>query len=79
VPVGARTVSSIKVTGSGYTAGETVDVFFDAKMVDTVTADGKGKVSSKITVPKSAKKGGHLVTVSGQLSGLAATAKFKVT
>jgi hypothetical protein len=71
--------SSIKVSGGGYTASEIVDVFFDDQMVDTVTADSKGNISSKVTVPKSAKKGGHLVTVSGQTSGLAATAKFKVT
>jgi subtilisin family serine protease len=71
--------SKVKVTGSGYTANEIVDVFFDQKLVDTVNADGKGKVSDTITVPKSTDKGNHLVTVSGQTSGLASTAGFKVT
>jgi subtilisin family serine protease len=71
--------TSVKVTGTGYTASEIVDVFFDSKMVDTVTADASGKVTSTIQVPGNATKGKHLVTVSGQTSGLAATAKFKVT
>jgi subtilisin family serine protease len=71
--------TSVKVTGTGYTANEIVDVFFDSKMVDTVNADASGKVTSTIQVPNNANKGKHLVMVSGQSSGLAATAKFKVT
>lgn len=71
--------SSVKVTGSGYRGGEIVDVFFDEKLVDTVNADSKGKVTDTIKVPKTTKKGNHLVTASGQTSGLASTAVFKVT
>ncbi len=71
--------TSVKVTGSGYTAGEVVDIFFDQKLMDTVDADSKGKVSDTMTVPKGTKKGNHVVTVSGQTSGLTATAAFKVT
>lgn len=73
-PAGA----SVKVSGSGYAAGEVVDIFFDARLVGTVDADGKGKVSGAIEVPKDADKGWHLVTVSGQTSGLSAAAPYSV-
>ena len=71
--------TSVKVTGTGYQSGEVVDVFFDEKMVATVNADTSGKVSTTIKVPNGADAGKHLITVSGQSTGLAATAKFKVT
>lgn len=71
--------SSVKVTGTGYGAGEVVDIFFDQKLVDTVDASSQGGVSVTITVPKGASKGDHTVTASGQTSGLASTASFKVT
>jgi subtilisin family serine protease len=77
-PDSGRAGSSTKVSGTGYTAAEIVDVFFDGKLVETVTADSKGKISAKVSIPKSAKKGGHLVTASGQTSGVASTAKFTV-
>lgn len=70
--------SSVKVSGSGYSASEVVDVFFDDVMLDTVNADSKGKLSATVKVPKDAKKGSHLVMASGQDSGVAATATFKV-
>jgi subtilisin family serine protease len=71
--------TSVKVTGSGYGASEIVDVFFDSKLVDTVTAGADGKFTSTVKVPKSAAKGKHLMKASGQTSGIAATARFKVT
>ncbi len=71
--------SSVKVTGSGYANGDVVDVFFDDQLVDTATADATGKVSDTITIPSDAGKGRHTVTLSGQTSGLAAAARFKVT
>jgi len=70
--------TSVKVSGSGYTAGEIVDVFFDSKMVATVDANGQGKVSATIKVPKSAGKGNHTIMASGKTSGIPATATFKV-
>lgn len=71
--------SSVKVTGTGYTSGEVVDIFFDDELVDTVNADATGKVSDTITIPGNAEPGRHTVTVSGQTSGIAAAARFKVT
>lgn len=71
--------SSLKVSGTGYGVGELVDVFFDQKLADTVTADSKGRIGDSITVPKSTPKGSHSVTASGQTSGLTASAPFKVT
>jgi subtilisin family serine protease len=71
--------TSVKVSGTGYGSGEVVDIFFDQKLLDTVNASSQGKVSDTITVPKSTKKGNHLVTASGQTSGVASTATFKVT
>jgi subtilisin family serine protease len=70
--------TTVKVTGSGYSDSEIVDVFFDAKLLDTVTADSAGKITSTVKVPKSAAKGRHLVKASGQTSGVSATAAFKV-
>jgi len=71
--------TSVKVTGSGYTSGEIVDVFFDAKLVDTVDANAQGKISATVKVPKGAGKGKHTIMASGQTSGISATATFKVT
>jgi subtilisin family serine protease len=71
--------SNTKVTGSGYTANEIVDIFFDDEMVATTNANVSGKVGTTIKVPNDASNGKHTITVSGQTSGLAATATFKVT
>jgi subtilisin family serine protease len=71
--------ASVKVTGAGYGVGEIVDIFFDQKMVATVNANAQGKVGTTITVPNNATTGKHLITASGQTSGLASTAKFTVT
>jgi hypothetical protein len=71
--------TSVKVTGTGYTAGEIVDIFFDLKMIATVNANAQGNVSTTINVPNNATKGKHTITGSGQTSGLASKAKFKVT
>lgn len=73
-----RAGASVKVSGSGYEASEVIDIFFDSMLVDTVDADAQGKVSTTFTVPKDARKGWHLVTVSGQSSGLSAAAPFTV-
>jgi len=70
--------SSVKVSGTGYGAAEVVDIFFDQKLVDTVDADSKGRVTDTIKVPKDAKKGNHTVMASGQTSGVASTATYKV-
>ena len=69
---------SVKVSGTGYGAGEVVDVFFDSLLVGTVNADGQGKVSTTMKVPGGASKGWHLVVVSGQTSGLSAAAPLTV-
>jgi len=71
--------SSVKVTGSGYASGDLVDVFFDSKLVDTVTASASGTFTSTIKVPKRAATGQHTVKASGQAGGVSATASFKVT
>ena len=71
--------TSVKVTGTGYGAGAIVDIFFDLKMLATVNANAQGEVSTTIAVPNNATKGKHTITGSGQTSGLASKAKFKVT
>jgi subtilisin family serine protease len=69
----------VTVTGSGYSASEIVDVFFDGDMVRTVNANAQGQVNATFNVPASASSGQHDVTASGQTSGLAAVARFRVT
>jgi thermitase len=71
--------ASVKVTGTGYGAGEIVDIFFDDKMVATVNANSQGQLGATITVPNDATRGNHHVTASGQASGLTSASKFKVT
>lgn len=71
--------TSVTVTGTGYGAGEIVDIFFDQKLRDTINADSQGKISATIKVPTSSGKGAHTVTVSGQTSGVAAASTFTVT
>jgi hypothetical protein len=77
-PASGRAGSKTKVTGKGYTPSEVVDVFFDDTLLDTVDADSRGRVSDTVRIPRTSHKGRHLVTVSGQTSGVAATATFRV-
>jgi hypothetical protein len=70
--------SSLKVSGTGFGSGETVDIFFDDDLIDTVNADSNGQVSDTIKVPNDARKGKHTVMVSGQTSGVSAAATFTV-
>jgi hypothetical protein len=78
-PVAGPPGTPVTVTGSGYAKGDTVDVFFDRKLVATVDADSAGRISATIVVPQHAAPGAHLVTASGQASGVASDATFTVT
>jgi outer membrane protein assembly factor BamB len=68
----------VKASGQRFGAGETVALAFDGKKVATATADGGGSFAAKLTVPKGAPPGAHVVAATGQTSGRAAHASFTV-
>jgi outer membrane protein assembly factor BamB len=61
---------STTVSGSGFTAGEAVDVYFDTTDKFIVFTDSTGKFPARaFTVPKDALPGTHWVTAVGRKSG----------
>jgi len=68
----------VQASGSGFAPGETVALTFDATAVGSATSDGGGAFTTTFTVPASATPGKHLVTATGQTSGLHATHRFTV-
>jgi outer membrane protein assembly factor BamB len=77
-PTSGQPSTSVAVTGSGFGAGETVNLSFDAKKVAAATTTSTGTFSKTIKVPKKASSGVHTVKASGATSGLTATATFTV-
>ena len=67
-----------KVQGSGFQAGETVDLTFDSDPVGQVVANARGRFATTVTMPASALPGAHLITATGESSGLQAQASFTV-
>ncbi|HEY6784399.1 MAG TPA: PQQ-binding-like beta-propeller repeat protein, partial [Gemmatimonadales bacterium] len=70
--------SRVTVQGSGFGASETIDLKFDVRFIATAQSDATGSFSKKITVPKAALPGNHLVKAKGESSGLFAQATFTV-
>jgi hypothetical protein len=77
VPRGA----SITVSGSGFCAGELVEIRVHVTSVGTATADGKGGFTQQVTVPPSAPPPGFPTNVSatGRSSSKTATAPFSTS
>jgi subtilisin family serine protease len=74
-PAGGTTT----VKGTGYQANEQVKIFFDTKVIGTATADASGAFSQVVTVPATARRGGHLVQALGRTSAELSLAAFTVT
>jgi outer membrane protein assembly factor BamB len=79
-PVVGPPTTPVKVSGSGFTPGELVDIFFDGgSPLATVTADGSGSFSgAQITVPGPALPGAHRISATGRSSGATGFAQFLV-
>src|SRR5258708_578201 len=70
----AKTTAS----GSGFSAGETVSLRFDASTAGSIAADAAGNFAQIVLIPKSAQPGTHTIQALGQNSGLVAAATFTV-
>ena len=78
-PVQAGT--SLTVAGAGFDAGETVDFALFSTRVDLGTgmADSSGDVTKTVAIPASLPAGTHMITATGETSGVVDTVSFTVT
>jgi hypothetical protein len=70
--------TSLTANGSGFRAGETVEVSFNGQSVGTPSAADNGAFSLSFTVPQVAQ-GTYGVLANGRSSGLSASTNFEVT
>jgi outer membrane protein assembly factor BamB len=68
----------VTVTGGGFNAFETVDVYFDTTDMALASSSSAGAVSASLTVPASAVPGAHWVTLMGRKSGISIQKTFGV-
>jgi outer membrane protein assembly factor BamB len=68
----------VTVSGTGFAAGERVDVYFDDTDLLLRGASDSGSFTAEIQVPTSALPGVHWVMAVGRLSRLAGQARFSV-
>jgi hypothetical protein len=68
--------ASMQLNGGGFGQSETVNVNFEATQIGMATTDATGKFALRISVPKTALPGTHLLQVTGQSSGLTASTSF---
>ncbi len=78
-PASGPAGASVKVTGGGFAAGESVQVSFDGTVLATVTTNSSGGFTVGITVPSGASIGGHVIKAAGQTSKRTAQRWFAVT
>ena len=72
---------TLRVTGNGYEAGETVAITLhsDPVAVAELTADDSGSFRASVTIPSSAPVGDHRLVAEGASSGLSAEVALEVT
>lgn len=73
--------ASINVTGSGYHADETVQIYLDntiSTALATAAADANGNVSQAVSIPASTSPGSHNLIGVGQASTISFAAPFTV-
>src|SRR5690348_13577841 len=71
--------TKLLVSGSGYDPYSAVDIYFDTKDLALAVTDGNGAFGKiGITVPGSAKPGGHWVSGVERYTGLAGQSRFLV-
>jgi hypothetical protein len=83
VTLGAAEVSagaSLAVEGSGFRAGELVEVTLhsDPVVLGSLRADGEGTVRGTLTVPATVAAGDHTILLRGVDSGVQASAALRV-
>jgi outer membrane protein assembly factor BamB len=72
--------STTKVGGSGFGAGEAVDIYFDTTDLMLVTTSAGGVFANRsITIPNGAQPGIHWITAVGRRDGDAGQSSFKVS
>ena len=64
-----RAGHSVTFHGSGFTPGESVQVWVNGVLVGTYTADANGAISGTYTVPAGMKAGRYTLTLKGLTSG----------
>ncbi len=70
---------TVAITGSGFSAGEQVDLFIDRVALATATADSLGAfTTASVTIPAAEPPGLHRITARGFTSKLRARAPFTV-
>ena len=76
-----RSGSTVTASGTGFRPGEQVDVLLATphRVTRTVTADGRGRVSTRLTVPAGTASGTYAVIATGRRSLRPATVTASVT
>src|SRR6266566_7228730 len=74
----APPTASVQLNGGGFGQSEMVNVDFDATPIARATTDSTGKFAIRITIPKMALPGSHIIQATGQASGLTAQTAFLV-
>ena len=77
-PLAGPPTTRVAVRGNGFGASEHVAIDFGPTAVGSATTSATGGVSTSFRVPPAAQPGPHTVTVTGQTSGLMASARFLV-
>jgi len=77
-PTSGTDNSEVTITGTLFTAGETIDIYFDAVEVAFAIAISSGDFTQTFYVPSNAPVGPHTVTAIGQVSKLTLQAPFQV-
>jgi outer membrane protein assembly factor BamB len=70
--------TQIKVTGSGFSMDEAVDIFFDISDLALAATNAEGAFAREIEVPADAAAGEHWITAVGRSSRLSVQAAFAV-
>lgn len=74
--------TTVSVTGKGYQAGETVNIYVDSsttKPIGSVTASSSGGFTKSVTIPVGTSIGDHRIHAVGQTSKLRTARTFTVT
>jgi len=70
---------ALTASGTGFTAGEAIDVYIDTVDTALVVSNSDGTFSRAVTIPASATPGAHSITAIGRRVGDAAQAALTVT
>ena len=78
-PALGRPTAPVAVSGSGFGAGEAVDVYVDTADTSLLVSTTSGTFSASVSIPSAAQPGPHYITAIGRHSGNAAQSPFTVT